>query len=190
MQSLSVPGSFTARSVFSCRNNFCQMSSKALRVGPPKWEGVESQADSMGRATAWGLTQRFFGSRLKNNQRSSRLPRGGSRPGAGRKQGVPNRRTREMLEQSSAGGELPLQYMLRIMRDGRVSPARRDAMAKAAAQFCHSRLTVAAGSDEGPALVSGHPDWEKLLNPRTSQLVMTSVDGDQETVCIPRDQRD
>ena len=189
MQSLSVPGSFTARSVFSCRNNFCQMSSKALRVGPPKWEGVESQAIRWA-GNRMGSHSEIFWFPFEKQSKEFKMPRGGSRPGAGRKQGVPNRRTREMLEQSSAGGELPLQYMLRIMRDGRVSPARRDAMAKAAAQFCHSRLTVAAGSDEGPALVSGHPDWEELLNPRTSQLVMTSVDGDQETVCIPRDQRD
>jgi hypothetical protein len=36
--------------------------------------------------------------------------------------------------------ELPLEYMLRIMRDPTVEDARRDKMAVLAAPFCHPRI--------------------------------------------------
>jgi hypothetical protein len=36
--------------------------------------------------------------------------------------------------------ELPLEYMLRIMRDPTVEDARRDKMAALAAPFCHPRI--------------------------------------------------
>jgi hypothetical protein len=36
--------------------------------------------------------------------------------------------------------ELPLEYMLRIMRDATVDDARRDKMAALAAPFCHPRI--------------------------------------------------
>jgi hypothetical protein len=37
-------------------------------------------------------------------------------------------------------GELPIAYMLRVMRDQTAEPKRRDAMALAAAPFCHPKL--------------------------------------------------
>lgn len=62
----------------------------------------------------------------------------------GRKKGSLNRRTRELLTQAEAGGEMPLDYMLRIMRSKSkaISDERRDEMAKAAAPFLHSRLAT------------------------------------------------
>jgi hypothetical protein len=49
----------------------------------------------------------------------------------------------------AASGEIPLDYMLRIMRDETADPVRRDAMAKAAAPYVHPSLaSVRHGGDE------------------------------------------
>jgi hypothetical protein len=58
----------------------------------------------------------------------------------GRTAGTLNKRTREMLDGIASTGETPLQYMLRVMRDPDAPPARRDAMAIAAAPYVHSKL--------------------------------------------------
>jgi hypothetical protein len=78
------------------------------------------------------------------------MPRGGKRPGAGRPRGAISKSTRAILEAMAAGGEMPLEYMLRIMRDPREPAARRDEMAKAAAPFLHPRMQPTAPStDDG-----------------------------------------
>ena len=43
--------------------------------------------------------------------------RGGRRPGAGRPRGKRDRATRESLAEAERTGELPLAYLLRVMRD-------------------------------------------------------------------------
>ena len=43
-----------------------------------------------------------------------------------------------------ASGEMPLAYMMRIMRDPSTEPHRRDAMAKAAAPYVHPTLAAVA----------------------------------------------
>jgi|ERR1700692_925734 len=64
----------------------------------------------------------------------------------GRQKGTPNKAiskvklTAQLRAAVSAGGELPLDYMMRIMRDANADRARRDDMAKAAAPYVHSRL--------------------------------------------------
>ena len=65
--------------------------------------------------------------------------RGGARVGAGRPKGSKNEAPK--LELASPEGEMPLGYLLRIMRDTSVDPKRRDAMAKAALPYFHGRLT-------------------------------------------------
>lgn len=77
------------------------------------------------------------------------MARGGSRQGAGRKKGVPNRRTKETVAAAEASGEMPLDYMLRVMRDPRATPSRQDAMAKAAAPYCHAALKAVEHSGPG-----------------------------------------
>jgi hypothetical protein len=67
--------------------------------------------------------------------------RGGPREGAGRKAGVPNKRTAELQAAVAASGETPLDYMLRVMRDPSIEHDRRDDMAKAAAPYVHSKLS-------------------------------------------------
>lgn len=68
--------------------------------------------------------------------------KGGSRPGAGRPKGLPNKVTRQQQEAIAASGETPLEYMLRILRDPSIDNSRRDDMAKAAAPYVHPRLTA------------------------------------------------
>ena len=58
----------------------------------------------------------------------------------GRTAGTLNKRTQDMLDEITSTGETPLQYMLRVMRNPEASPARRDAMAIAAAPYVHSKL--------------------------------------------------
>jgi hypothetical protein len=111
------------------------------------------------------------------------MARGGYRPGAGRprkdKSSNVGRKERKAAprvvlvppdgyRQLPEGMERPLNYMLRVMNDPEVEPARRDKMAIAAAPFCHQRVadnrvgkketeaeaakTAGAGSDWGDDL--------------------------------------
>jgi hypothetical protein len=59
---------------------------------------------------------------FENNRRKSNMPRGGHRPGAGRKPGSLTR-TREIAERAAKDGTTPLEHMLAVMRDS----IRRDA---------------------------------------------------------------
>jgi hypothetical protein len=54
----------------------------------------------------------------------------------GRRKGTPNRRIAEMRAELAATGEFPLDYMIRLMRDEAVEPARRNAMAVALECLC------------------------------------------------------
>ena len=60
----------------------------------------------------------------------------------GRRKGTPNRRTAEMRAEMAVSGEMPLDYMIRVMRDPTTEPHRRDAMAKAAAPYLHPQLAA------------------------------------------------
>ena len=54
----------------------------------------------------------------------------------------------------AATGELPLDYMLRVMRDPTADDNRRDHMAKAAAPYCHARLaTIDHKNSDGSLIV-------------------------------------
>lgn len=82
----------------------------------------------------------------------ARKSQGGKRLGAGRKKGVPNKATIARQERVAAGGETPLDYMLRVMRNPKASDARRDEMAKAAAPYVHPKLASMqhTGRNGGP----------------------------------------
>lgn len=73
------------------------------------------------------------------------MPRGGSRLGAGRKQGSAGKRSQEVAAALMESGELPLEYMLKVMRDPKADQKRRDAFAAAAAPYCHARLATIDG---------------------------------------------
>ena len=79
---------------------------------------------------------------------------GGKRAVAGRPRAAKNKRTLAQ-EAARANGELPLDYMLRVMRNDEASENIRAEMAKAAAPFIHSRLTAVehTGEDAGSFIV-------------------------------------
>ena len=70
--------------------------------------------------------------------------RGGRREGAGRKRGSAAKKSRRFADEAAEHGEMPLEYMLRVMRDEQVPRPERSAMALAAAQYCHPKLTAVA----------------------------------------------
>lgn len=97
----------------------------------------------------------------------------GKRPGAGRPKGAASRANEEVRQEAAATGELPLAYMLRIMRDPSQPVGRRDDMAKAAAPFCHSRLSSVEHSGEisrptvirAPAVSATLEEWQAEYAP-------------------------
>jgi hypothetical protein len=72
--------------------------------------------------------------------KSNHSNRGGSRSGAGRKPGAINKATAKAREAAEAGGIMPLEFMLTIMRDPDAARAERLDMAKAAAPYVHAKL--------------------------------------------------
>ena len=68
------------------------------------------------------------------------MSHGGARPGAGRKKNGTNRVTEEAIAQAEAGGEMPLDFLLRMMRDAGADEAKRIDCAKAAAPYVHAKL--------------------------------------------------
>lgn len=75
------------------------------------------------------------------------MPRGGVRPGAGRKKGGTNaatRATREIALRAAAEGITPLQYMLDVLRDPESPEERRAWAAEKAAPYIHPRLEAIA----------------------------------------------
>jgi hypothetical protein len=89
------------------------------------------------------------------------MPRGGKRPGAGRKRGSKTKKTQKLLEEVRSGGETPLDYMLRVMRDQKADNSRRDDMAKAAAPYTHSRLPTAIVTP--PSASGSLPDDDEAI---------------------------
>lgn len=71
------------------------------------------------------------------------MAKGGKRPGAGRKVGSKTKKTQQFIAEVRAGGETPLDYMLRVMRESDTDVARRDEMAKSAAPYIHSKMPTA-----------------------------------------------
>lgn len=60
-------------------------------------------------------------------------------------------RTAKVAEQIATDGqELPLQYVIDVMRNPKASQARRDKMAIAALPFCHARLQSIEGNPDKP----------------------------------------
>jgi hypothetical protein len=108
------------------------------------------------------------------------VARGGARPGAGR----PRKLKKLAAEGSFAlpsrqkqnANELPLQYMLRIMRDPTIDDARRDKMAALAAPFCHPRIADNrfgkrdAALEEAQRATEGS-EWAEDLMPAEQRIV-------------------
>ena len=75
------------------------------------------------------------------------MPRGGARPGAGRKP-----KSKEPLRPYIGPEGLPLDYMLAVLRDPEADPRRRDKMAEAAAPYIHRRLSPQPFDEDQPDL--------------------------------------
>ena len=74
-------------------------------------------------------------------EKQSTKIKGGKRPGAGRKPGVPNKRTAETQQAVEESGLTPLEYMLSVMRDVGQDEQRRLAAANMAAPYVHAKLS-------------------------------------------------
>lgn len=68
------------------------------------------------------------------------MAKGGKREGAGRKPGVPNKRTAEQAEAVEASGLTPLEFMLQILRDTEAPKDARMWAAEKAAPYVHAKL--------------------------------------------------
>ncbi|RIY00201.1 hypothetical protein D3218_13015 [Aureimonas flava] len=68
------------------------------------------------------------------------MGRGGKRAGAGRRKGAQNKATAQRERDVAKGGDTPLDYMLKVMRNPRADGERRDRMAVAAAPYVHPKL--------------------------------------------------
>jgi len=92
------------------------------------------------------------------------VPRGGYRPGAGRPKGSKNRRTlllEEGARVAAEAGTTPLEHLLSAMRDeNQPTQVRLDA-AKAAAPYCHPRLTANHNSADDERM--SHEDWMRMI---------------------------
>lgn len=94
----------------------------------------------------------------------------------GRPKGSVNKRTQAFLRNN--GGDLPLDYMLRVMRDPEQPAARRDDMAKAAAPFLHAKLQTIQHSGEitttkvirTPTISPDNASWLKQHGDKTETL--------------------
>lgn len=73
-------------------------------------------------------------------EKQSKSNKGGKREGAGRKPGVRNIKTREVLEAVEATGITPLDYMLSVMRDEANDQKERMSAAASAAPYIHPKL--------------------------------------------------
>jgi len=77
------------------------------------------------------------------------MAQGGKREGAGRKPGVPNKRTTETVEAIEASGLTPLAYLLSVMRDESLDREARVDAAKAAAPYAHAKLASVEHKGDG-----------------------------------------
>jgi hypothetical protein len=90
-------------------------------------------------------------------QRGRPFRTGASGNPRGRPRGSRNKRTRALLEAAEAGGEMPLDFLLRLMRDANAPIARRLEAAKAAAPFLHPKLSAI---DAKLSSIAGNPSPE------------------------------
>lgn len=70
------------------------------------------------------------------------MAHGGSRQGAGRKAGAATKLNEEARKQAAEGGLMPLDFLLSIMRDEKLTRQDRVDAAKAAAPYVHAKLAA------------------------------------------------
>lgn len=75
---------------------------------------------------------------------------GGKREGAGRKKGIPNKKTAAMIAAIETAGITPLEFMLNVLRDESADYDKRLDAAKSAAPYVHAKLTSIANTNDKP----------------------------------------
>ena len=89
------------------------------------------------------------------------MSHGGARPGAGRKPGTINRFSKDLLDKAAQSGQLPVDYMLGVMRDESLDTRLRIDAAKAAAPYVHQKLSAISIDMTTPDVT--HEEWLKSL---------------------------
>jgi hypothetical protein len=109
------------------------------------------------------------------------VPSGGRRPGAGRKPGGRNERTREIADRLNLEGLSPLEVMVEAMRR-HVTANDWDAaaaIAKDAAPYMHPRLaTVNVGNKDDEPFRVEHANARHLLLEKLGRLAARKGDGE------------
>lgn len=90
-------------------------------------------------------------------------------PTCGTRQNAANKATARREKEIAKGGDTPLDYMLKVMRNPKAEDSRRDDMAKAAAPYVHPKLAALqhSGPRGGPIPVI---DLTKLSGDELDQL--------------------
>ena len=89
------------------------------------------------------------------------MSHGGARAGAGRKPGTINRFSKDLLDKAAQSGQLPVDYLLQVMRDQSLNTRLRIDAAKAAAPYVHQRLSAISVDLAKPEVT--HEEWLKSL---------------------------
>ena len=119
------------------------------------------------------------------NYSRSNMPRGGARPGAGRKPGGRTKLTRESVRLAQELGVTPLAILLGIAGDERQSVSVRLAAASAAAPYVHAKLSAALVQFVPPPLQDGNGNNLSLvakLDRLAASLLARSRDGSMPTI--------
>jgi len=106
----------------------------------------------------------------------------GSKPGehrGGRQKGTPNRKTAQAIAEARKEGILPLQYMLKVMRNDKADPGRRDEMAKSAAPYLHPKLSSIEHTGAAGEPLFGRPDREELIDRAIARMMHNGIPADQ-----------
>lgn len=84
---------------------------------------------------------------------------GGARKGAGKPKGAVSKFNAEARAQAAAGGIMPLDYLLGLLRDEGTPKETRIDVAKAAAPYCHARLAAIEHSGDKDKPIAHTVSW-------------------------------
>lgn len=91
------------------------------------------------------------------------MARGGYREGAGRKPGSTNRFSKKLVARAQSEGDLPVDYLLSVMRDETLETRIRVDAAKSAAPYLHHKLASVAVNVSTAEM--SHEEWVFQLTP-------------------------
>ena len=97
------------------------------------------------------------------------MARGGTRPGAGRKPGAPNKATAQQRKAAAESGLTPLDYLLSVMRDATVPRELRVDAANKAAPYVHAKL---ASVD--------HKSSDGTMSPKPDRIIIEAASDNGE----------